>query len=51
MGIGTSGESEASVEQFVAEEVEEENGYEDESIVHHTAGIGDVEVCFQWNAS
>ncbi|KAH7670062.1 Myotrophin and similar proteins protein [Dioscorea alata] len=43
MGIGTSGEGEASVEQSVAEEVEEESGYEDESIVHHTASIGDVE--------
>lgn len=46
MGIGTSGEGEASVERSVAEEVQEESGYEDESIVHHTASIGDVEVCF-----
>ncbi|KAJ0973478.1 hypothetical protein J5N97_021437 [Dioscorea zingiberensis] len=45
MGVGSSGEVETSVEQSVAEEAEEEEeaGYEDESIVHHTASVGDVE--------
>ena len=44
MGIPTSGEAASSTELSRPEEAEEETGYEDESVVHHTASIGDVEV-------
>lgn len=43
MGIGVSGEAATSAEISGPEEAEEA-GYEDESIVHHTASTGDVEV-------
>jgi hypothetical protein len=43
MGVGPSSEA-AGAEEGAAGE-EEEAEYEDESIVHHTASIGDVEVC------
>ena len=44
MGIGSSGEAATSTEHSGPEEAEEEGGYEDESVVHHMASIGDVEV-------
>ncbi|MQM01098.1 hypothetical protein Taro_033851 [Colocasia esculenta] len=43
MGIGASGDSEASTEVPGPEEAEEEAGYEDESVLHHAASVGDVE--------
>ncbi|XP_038985791.1 ankyrin repeat domain-containing protein 2A-like isoform X1 [Phoenix dactylifera] len=43
MGIGSSGEAATSTELSGPEEAEEEGGYEDESVVHHMASIGDVE--------
>ncbi|KAL4203057.1 hypothetical protein AMTRI_Chr02g266660 [Amborella trichopoda] len=43
MGIGAAGEAATSTEQSGPEEAEEEGGYEDESTVHHTASVGDVE--------
>ncbi|KAK3145462.1 hypothetical protein QOZ80_3BG0253140 [Eleusine coracana subsp. coracana] len=44
MGVGPSGEA-GGAEPAEAEEetVEEEGEYEDESIIHHTASVGDVE--------
>ena len=45
MGMPTSGEAASSTELSGPKEVEEETGYEDESVVHHTASTGDVEVC------
>ncbi|XP_010909898.1 ankyrin repeat domain-containing protein 2B isoform X2 [Elaeis guineensis] len=42
MGIGSSGEAATSTELSGPEEAEE-GGYEDESVVHHMASIGDVE--------
>lgn len=47
MGLGSSeGEAATSAELSGPEEAEEEAGYEDESTVHHTASVGDVEVFF-----
>ncbi|XP_077216431.1 ankyrin repeat domain-containing protein 2B-like [Tasmannia lanceolata] len=43
MGLPTSGEAATSTELSGPEEAEEETGYEDESTVHHTASVGDVE--------
>jgi hypothetical protein len=39
MGVGPSSDAEEEAAG------EEEGEYEDESIIHHTASIGDVEVC------
>ncbi|RZR75904.1 hypothetical protein BHM03_00000486 [Ensete ventricosum] len=44
MGVGLAGDGVSSTELSGPEEAEDEGGYEDESIVHHTASIGDVEV-------
>lgn len=44
MGVGPSGEAANSSELSGPEETEEEAGDEDESVVHHTASIGDAEV-------
>lgn len=47
MGVGPSGEG-AAAAGGEHEEAEEEGGeegeYEDESVIHHTASVGDVEV-------
>ncbi|RRT75222.1 hypothetical protein B296_00022260 [Ensete ventricosum] len=43
MGVGLAGDGVTSTELSGPEEAEDEGGYEDESIVHHTASIGDVE--------
>ncbi|XP_068669062.1 ankyrin repeat domain-containing protein 2B-like [Aristolochia californica] len=44
MGLGSSGgEAATSAELSRPDEAEEEGGYEDESTVHHTASVGDVE--------
>lgn len=43
MGLAVSGEPATSAENSGADEAEEVG--EDDSIVHHTASIGDVEVC------
>uniref|UniRef100_A0A1D1XT00 Ankyrin repeat domain-containing protein 2 n=1 Tax=Anthurium amnicola TaxID=1678845 RepID=A0A1D1XT00_9ARAE len=43
MGIETPGDAETSTEVSGPEETEEESGYEDESVLHHAASIGDVE--------
>lgn len=43
MGFAVSGEGAASAEIPVTEETEDA-GNEDESIVHQTASVGDVEV-------
>ncbi|ONK72148.1 uncharacterized protein A4U43_C04F16290 [Asparagus officinalis] len=43
MGMPTSGEAASSTELSGPEEGEEEAGYEDESVVHHTTSVGDVE--------
>ncbi|KAJ8466352.1 hypothetical protein OPV22_028904 [Ensete ventricosum] len=43
MGVGLAGDGVSSTELSGPEEAEDEGGYEDESIVHHTASIGDVE--------
>jgi len=42
MGMPTSGVAASSTELSGPEEAEEESGYEDESVVHHTASNGDV---------
>lgn len=42
MGFAVSGEATSSAENAEADETEEAN--EDESVVHHTASVGDVEV-------
>lgn len=44
MGIGAPGEAATSAELSGPDEAEEETGYEDESTVHHTASVGDMEV-------
>jgi hypothetical protein len=44
MGVNLPGESSASTVLSGPEETEEEGGYDDESIVHHTASVGDAEV-------
>lgn len=44
MGLGAAGEAATSAELSGQDEAEEETGYEDESTVHHTASVGDVEV-------
>ncbi|KAF8398631.1 hypothetical protein HHK36_017562 [Tetracentron sinense] len=44
MGLAASGEAATSAELSGPDEAEEEVGTEDESIVHHTASVGDVEV-------
>ena len=44
MGVTIPGDSSASTELSGPEETEEEGGYDDESIVHHTASVGDVKV-------
>lgn len=44
MGLGAAGEAATSAELSAQDEAEEETGYEDESTVHHTASVGDVEV-------
>ncbi|XP_058110839.1 ankyrin repeat domain-containing protein 2A-like [Magnolia sinica] len=43
MGLGASGEAATSTELSGPDEAEEEAAYEDESVVHHTASVGDVE--------
>lgn len=43
MGLAASGDAATSVENSGQEETEDV-GNEDESIVHHTASVGDVEV-------
>ncbi|RWR79131.1 ankyrin repeat domain-containing protein 2B [Cinnamomum micranthum f. kanehirae] len=43
MGLGAAGEAATSAELSAQDEAEEETGYEDESTVHHTASVGDVE--------
>lgn len=43
MGLASSGDAATSAENSGQEEVEDV-GNEDESIVHHTASVGDVEV-------
>ena len=43
MGLAVAGETATSAENSQLEEIEEP-GNEDESIVHHTASVGDVEV-------
>ncbi|CAN6198502.1 unnamed protein product [Urochloa humidicola] len=43
MGVSLPGDSSASTVLSGPEETEEESGYEDESIVHHTASVGDAE--------
>lgn len=44
MGVNLPGDSSASTVLSGPEETEEEGGYDDESIVHHTASVGDEEV-------
>ena len=48
MGVNLPGDSSASTELSGPEETEEEGGYDDESIVHHTASVGDAEVIDRW---
>ena len=43
MGLAVSGDGATSADNAGADEAEE-LGNEDESIVHHTASVGDVEV-------
>ncbi|KAG6479873.1 hypothetical protein ZIOFF_063349 [Zingiber officinale] len=43
MGVGPSGDGTSTTDLSATEEAEEEGGYEDESIVHQTASVGDVE--------
>jgi len=43
MGLANSGEAGATAENSGVDETED-LGNEDESIVHHTASVGDVEV-------
>ncbi|XP_074565106.1 uncharacterized protein LOC141821636 [Curcuma longa] len=43
MGVGPSGDGTSTTDLSATEEAEEEGGYEDESIVHHTASVGDIE--------
>ncbi|KAK1310472.1 Ankyrin repeat domain-containing protein 2 [Acorus calamus] len=42
-GAGETGETAAAAAD-ATDEADEEGGYEDESVVHHTASVGDVEV-------
>lgn len=44
MGLPVAGDPATSADN-VAQDETEEAGNEDESIVHHTASVGDVEVC------
>jgi hypothetical protein len=44
MGVAMPGDSSASTVLSGPEETEEEGGYEDESIVHNAASVGDAEV-------
>ncbi|OEL30993.1 Ankyrin repeat domain-containing protein 2A [Dichanthelium oligosanthes] len=44
MGVNLPGDSSASTVLSGPEETEEEGGYDDESIVHNTASVGDAEV-------
>lgn len=48
MGVGSLGEAATSAEISGPEEAEDEAAYEEESIVHHTASIGDAEVSFSF---
>ncbi|ONK56072.1 uncharacterized protein A4U43_C10F3850 [Asparagus officinalis] len=43
MGVPTSKEAASSTEVSGPQEAEEETGDEDESVIHHTASVGDVE--------
>lgn len=43
MGVGPSEEAATAAAELAGQEEEEEGGYEDESIVHQTASVGDVE--------
>lgn len=43
MGLAVAGDATTSAETSVPEDAEDQ-GNEDESIVHHTASVGDVEV-------
>ncbi|KAJ6818444.1 ankyrin repeat domain-containing protein 2A-like [Iris pallida] len=43
MGMPASGEAASSTELSGPEDAEEEAGYDDESVVHHTSSVGDVE--------
>ncbi|XP_062199163.1 ankyrin repeat domain-containing protein 2A-like [Phragmites australis] len=43
MGVNLPGDSSASTVLSGTEETEEDSGYDDESIVHHTASVGDAE--------
>jgi len=47
MGVNLPGDSSASTELSGPEETGE-GGYDDESIVHHTASVGDAEVIESW---
>lgn len=44
LSAGEPGEAATTTELSGPEETEEDAGEEDESIVHHTASVGDVEV-------
>ncbi|XP_042432298.1 ankyrin repeat domain-containing protein 2A-like [Zingiber officinale] len=43
MGVGPSGDGVSTTDLSATEEAVEEGGYEDESVVHQTASVGDVE--------
>jgi hypothetical protein len=45
VGVGPSGEAGGAEHAEAEDDAGEEGEYEDESIVHHTASVGDVEVC------
>jgi len=45
VGGGPSGEAGGAEHAEAEDDAGEEGEYEDESIVHHTASVGDVEVC------
>ena len=44
MGLPVTGQAATSAEHSLPDESEEGGNEEDESIVHHTASVGDVEV-------
>lgn len=44
MGLAVSGDATTSVENPGQDEAEEAGNEEDESVVHHCASVGDVEV-------
>jgi hypothetical protein len=44
MGVGPSSEAAGAEQAEAEEEAGEEGEYEEESIIHHTASVGDVEV-------